>query len=72
MQKVTVMYIGQPLFSPSANAPQFAKLEKIFNHPRLGDCTNVTTSEIVSVENGVIETRNTIYTPITQENAQHG
>jgi hypothetical protein len=55
--------MGTPIFNSFCGV-EYANLPRVVNHPRLGNCTNVTTSIIVSkMKDGSIETLNTFYRP---------
>lgn len=66
-EKPTVYYIGTPQFSDWGEH-KVAHLQYVIGHPALGNCADVRTSSVQSVEDdGTIVTRNTIYKPISQE-----
>jgi hypothetical protein len=63
--KPTVCYLGVPQFSDWGEH-KVAHLQYVIGHPALGDCADVRTSSVQSVEDdGTIVTRNTIYKPLT-------
>ena len=61
--KTTVEYSGEVLFFPNKKEPVAARIEHVYGHPRFEDGKLLITSQIVSVIDGVIETKNTIYKP---------
>lgn len=65
IKKPVVEYSGKPVVKPWVWNPEYtvAHLEKVYNHPHLGNEVNVRTSEVVSFDptTNVIETLNTIY-----------
>lgn len=67
MEKARVLYAGEPQFFPNGKHPAFAHFEQVFGHPTLGDRKSVTSSQVVSVTDGVIETLNTIYVPARKD-----
>lgn len=65
--KPTVLYFGIPQFSDWGEH-RVAHLQHVIGHPALGNCSNVRTSSVQSVEDdGTIVTRNTIYKRLTLE-----
>ena len=68
--KPVVYYLCQPVFwdmHGDADLP-VASFAYVLNHPRLGACEIYRTSKIIAkLSDGTIETRNTIYKPLTLE-----
>lgn len=68
--KPVVYYVGVPQIWNWNNDPKqpVASLQYVIGHPKLGNCTNVRTSVVLKVlDDGTIETKNTIYKSISQE-----
>jgi hypothetical protein len=68
--KPTVYYIGVPQFYNWFGNPDqpVARLQYVIGHPALGNCSDVRTSVVQKVlDDGTIETMNTIYKPLAQE-----
>lgn len=62
--KPVVQYTGNALVSANyRDVPQRADIYGVLNHPRLGQCPWVITSQVLSFDEktGRIETKNTIY-----------
>lgn len=68
--KPVVYYLGVPQFVNWDDNPKWpvARLQYVIGHPALGNCADVRTSTVQSVESdGTIVTRNTVYKPLAQE-----
>ena len=66
--KPEVYYTGEPHFWTWFNDKDLvASLDLVLNHPRLGLCVDVRTSEVLRKFEGGFETRNTIYKQATSE-----
>jgi len=68
--KPVVYYFGEPVFWNMHDNVDFpvASFSYVTNHPKLGSCEIYRTSMIISKsDDGTIETRNTIYKPLTLE-----
>lgn len=66
--KPVVYFGGEPVFWSWTEDVEVARLEIVYNHPRLGECRDVRTSMIKQkFENGDFETVNTIYKRLKAE-----
>lgn len=69
-EKPVVYYLGEPMFwNYNDNSSQpVAIFAHVLNHPKLGACEIYCTSIIIAkLDDGTIETYNTIYKPLTLE-----
>jgi hypothetical protein len=69
-EKPVVYYLGEPIFwnyNDKSSQP-VARFAHVLNHPKLGACEIYHTSIIIAkLDDGTIETYNTIYKPLTLE-----
>lgn len=66
--KAVVYFIDAPEFWLWRGETEVAGLFAVINHPKLGQCFDVRTSQVLNkFSDGSFETRNTMYVPATKE-----